>query len=511
MIWNAHSEYPGVCVFAQNMKDATMRAHNAIIAARMKSTHVANHKWKEAPFVKGDLVYLSTENLSLPKGRARKLSPKFIGPFKILEDYRNNSYLLDLPADLKQRGLHPAFHAHLLRIHVPNDDHRFPGWQLNQIADLGTPEEWSISRIVDHNGQGTDSLFEVEYSSGDKVWLPYHEVSRLEAVGQYLETLGVPGIQHLPKKISRSPPEISVASAQVSTDGPNDVFQFVDRMLKDIANKIAGIEPEADGIEARPSQLTNASIPRLSSSPMAPPAPDSSANSLPVGTLPAGAHELGEVVPDTYSRGHCSGRQRGWRGRRSNPSYGRESNSDALNTFTRFFRAEAQAKELATRKEAHAFDQQVKAECHCERTHLSHHTTNQSLDNRTHRRAPPPRVPPSRTSASSHPHRVVSPTPDTVAQVIAAAISANPQQTPKPAPPAPTTLDEGPDVLNIVAATEQMDIDAEAQFQSSFFGRVAMRYLPLVNLLILLYLVAAFGGPQQNPSTQLLASPAPSA
>jgi hypothetical protein len=66
-------------------------------------------------------------------------------------------------------------------------------------------------------------------------------------------------------------------------------------------------------------------------------------------------------------------------------------------------------------------------------------------------------------------------------------------------------------VLDIVAATEQMDIDAEAQFQSSFFGRVAMRYLPLVNLLILLYLVAAFGGPQQNPSTQLLASPAPSA
>ncbi|OAX34377.1 hypothetical protein K503DRAFT_698858, partial [Rhizopogon vinicolor AM-OR11-026] len=63
----------------------------------------------------------------IPKGHARKLAPKFIGPFKILEDYRNNSFLLDLPSDLKQRGLHPAFHAHLLRPHVPNDDRRFPG------------------------------------------------------------------------------------------------------------------------------------------------------------------------------------------------------------------------------------------------------------------------------------------------------------------------------------------------------------------------------------------------
>ena len=70
MIWNTQSEYPGVRVFTQRMKDAVMNAHDAIIAACVKSTSVANRKRKEAPFVKGDLVYLSTENLSLPKGRA---------------------------------------------------------------------------------------------------------------------------------------------------------------------------------------------------------------------------------------------------------------------------------------------------------------------------------------------------------------------------------------------------------------------------------------------------------
>ena len=70
MIWNSDSEYPGVRVFAQKMKNAILAAHDAIIAARVKQTRLANNRRKESPFVKGDFVYLSSQNLSLPKGRA---------------------------------------------------------------------------------------------------------------------------------------------------------------------------------------------------------------------------------------------------------------------------------------------------------------------------------------------------------------------------------------------------------------------------------------------------------
>ncbi|KAJ8580149.1 hypothetical protein M405DRAFT_698148, partial [Rhizopogon salebrosus TDB-379] len=62
MIWDTNSKYPGVRVFAQRMKDAIMSAHDSVISARVKSTTLANKKRKESPFVKGDLVYLSTEN-----------------------------------------------------------------------------------------------------------------------------------------------------------------------------------------------------------------------------------------------------------------------------------------------------------------------------------------------------------------------------------------------------------------------------------------------------------------
>ncbi|EIW76769.1 hypothetical protein CONPUDRAFT_32831, partial [Coniophora puteana RWD-64-598 SS2] len=58
----------------------------------------------------------------LPKGTARKLIPKFIGPYWIINDFRNNLFCVELPAHLQQRGVHNVFHALLLRIYVPNDD-----------------------------------------------------------------------------------------------------------------------------------------------------------------------------------------------------------------------------------------------------------------------------------------------------------------------------------------------------------------------------------------------------
>ncbi|KIM76330.1 hypothetical protein PILCRDRAFT_36651, partial [Piloderma croceum F 1598] len=127
----------------------------------------------------------------LPKGRARKLAPKFVGPYKVLEDYKNDTFRLDLPSELKQRGVHPAFHASLLRIHVPNDDRRFPG-------SLGNAEEWAVLHIESHHGKGVDALFEIVWKAGDRAWLPYHEVAHLEAMSQYLEAQGVNSIGSLP-------------------------------------------------------------------------------------------------------------------------------------------------------------------------------------------------------------------------------------------------------------------------------------------------------------------------
>ena len=57
-----------------------MVAHDAIIANRVQQTFHANKKRCTSDLYHvGDHVYLSTQNLTLPKGRVRKLVPKYIG------------------------------------------------------------------------------------------------------------------------------------------------------------------------------------------------------------------------------------------------------------------------------------------------------------------------------------------------------------------------------------------------------------------------------------------------
>ena len=78
----------GIKAFAASALQNLADAHDAIIEARTFQTHAANKLRKEEPRISiGDLVYLSTKNLDLPKGRARKLCPKFVGPFKVAKTH----------------------------------------------------------------------------------------------------------------------------------------------------------------------------------------------------------------------------------------------------------------------------------------------------------------------------------------------------------------------------------------------------------------------------------------
>ena len=201
MIWDgaAADEYPGVRAYAQKVKAAVMAAHDCLIAARVKQTRDANRRRRPAPFAEGDLVYVSTKNLSLPKGLARKLAPKYMGPYRILQDFGNSSFKLDLPISLKRRGIHDVFHSSLLRVHEPNDDRLFPGRLDTQVLELDDKDnEWAIEKFTTHRGSGTSALFEAVWKSGDRTWVPYTSVAHLEALNAYLEAQGVEKIGDLP-------------------------------------------------------------------------------------------------------------------------------------------------------------------------------------------------------------------------------------------------------------------------------------------------------------------------
>ena len=70
-----------------------------------------NKKHKDISFKRGDLISLSTKNLRL-KVPARKLAPKFIGPFKILDRIGQQAYRIALPMEYDK--IHNVFHVSLL-------------------------------------------------------------------------------------------------------------------------------------------------------------------------------------------------------------------------------------------------------------------------------------------------------------------------------------------------------------------------------------------------------------
>jgi hypothetical protein len=75
----------------------------------------ANKHRREVEYNEGDMVYLKIQPYKLRKLAKRlnqKLSPRYYGPFEILQKIGNVAYKLKLPADTK---VHPVFHASLLK------------------------------------------------------------------------------------------------------------------------------------------------------------------------------------------------------------------------------------------------------------------------------------------------------------------------------------------------------------------------------------------------------------
>ena len=210
MLWESKltTEFPAVREFALQKKMAIMAAHDSILSARIKQTRDANRKRRAVPFKEGDLVYLSSKNISFAKGLARKLIPKYVGPYRILQDFNNSSFKLNLPSHLKRRGVHDVFHSSLLREHIPNDDRLFPGRLDTQIGDSPDTEgEWAVDQILSHAGSKSDTVFEIKWKSGDITWLPYYQIAHLRALTEYLDLLGEKNIHKLPKGTGRPPRE----------------------------------------------------------------------------------------------------------------------------------------------------------------------------------------------------------------------------------------------------------------------------------------------------------------
>ena len=120
--------FKGVKQFALQVKWDLMVAHNAIIANRIQQKFHANKKCHTSDLYHvGDHMYLSIQNLTLPKGRARKLVPKDIRPYKVVKAHNKAStVILELPPALVAQRISPTFHMGLVGKFVANNNKLFP-------------------------------------------------------------------------------------------------------------------------------------------------------------------------------------------------------------------------------------------------------------------------------------------------------------------------------------------------------------------------------------------------
>src|SRR3979490_2978708 len=66
----------------------------------------------------GDKVFVKSDNIQTTRP-SKKLSEKYLGPFKIIAQVGSVSFTLRLPENM--RAIHPVFHVSMLEPSTPND------------------------------------------------------------------------------------------------------------------------------------------------------------------------------------------------------------------------------------------------------------------------------------------------------------------------------------------------------------------------------------------------------
>lgn len=108
----------------------------------------------------------------MPSSFSRKLAPRWVGPFEILQVINNNAVKLRLPTTWR---LHPVFNVSLLKPHFgPPLPHQEPAFQVDDEP------EYEIEAILRHRIGSRNKLeFLVRwkgYDASEDMWLPEPEL-----------------------------------------------------------------------------------------------------------------------------------------------------------------------------------------------------------------------------------------------------------------------------------------------------------------------------------------------
>ena len=189
-------------VVLQELKQNLLKAQNLMKAQ-------ANKHKRQIDFEVGDWVFLKLQpykRRSLARRPVAKLSPKFYGPYKILERIGPVAYKLELPAHAK---IHPVFHVSLLKKSLKSLQHPQPlppvlseemelqvqpaeilQWREDALGKLEVLVQWDQLPACENSWESATQILEVfpQFPLEDKVVLLGGSIDRVKRMPKPLIT-----------------------------------------------------------------------------------------------------------------------------------------------------------------------------------------------------------------------------------------------------------------------------------------------------------------------------------
>jgi hypothetical protein len=184
--------------FIAGNQAAIAKAKQHLLIAQERQTRYANKKRRDFQYQVGDQVLLSTANLSLQTSAVRKLSAKWIGPFKIIQRISSTAYRLEMPAKYR---MHKVFHVSLLKPYLQST--RFPARRPLRpppLADQGD-DVFLVERLLERRVRKLGRNTVIEYLV---LWQGYPSYEATWESAAQLKNAGT-AVQQMMRALSPTP------------------------------------------------------------------------------------------------------------------------------------------------------------------------------------------------------------------------------------------------------------------------------------------------------------------